>query len=189
MVPVLLMAELAGPRSAPRGVNRLMGALAGPHSAPRRVNLSAYPKPAGGRSPRRLLAALLHYLERPRALSVHAAGGARRHPALPYTPDNESLLNAAESSGGLTLPRLRPLATERGPSFRSVLHFPIEAKRLHDVTEQGCEGNFCGKHVHKRSKNSWSHYYSKTRGKSDNRVTPNWKAANLRECVHFLAHS
>ena len=141
MVPVLLMAELAGPHSAPRGVSRLMAELAEPRAAPRRVNLSAYPKPAGGRSPRRLLAALLHYLERPRALSVHAAGGARRHPALPYTPDNESLLNAAESSDGLTLPRLRPLATGRGPSFRSALHFRTKAKHVHDVTEQGCKGN------------------------------------------------
>ena len=157
MVPVLLMAELAGPHSAPRGVNRAMAALAGPHSAPRRVNLSAYPKPAGGRSPRRLFAALLHYLERPRALSVHAAGGARRHPALPYTPDNESLLNAAESSGGLTLPRLRPLATERGSSFRSDLQFPIKAKHEHGVTLPDCGGNFCAKHVRKRSKTAWSH--------------------------------
>ena len=47
-----------------------------------------------------------------RPLSLCATAGASRHPVLPYTPDSENLLSAAECSSGLTLLRLRPLATE-----------------------------------------------------------------------------
>ena len=82
-----------------------------------------------------------------RPLSLCATAGASRHPVLPYTPDSENLLSAAECSGGLTLLRLRPLATERGPFCRSALHFLIKAKHEHGVTLPDCEGNWCAKHV------------------------------------------
>ena len=125
----------------------------------------------------------------PRPRSLRAAGGASRYPALPYTPDSESLLNAAVSSGGLTLRRLRPLATERGPSIRSALHFLIKAKHERGVTGPDCEGNCCAKHVRKRSKTVWSHFRSKTHSKLDTLASPNCEAASLLECVHFLARS
>ena len=76
-----------------------------------------------------------------RPLSLCATAGASRHPVLPYTPDSENLLSAAECSGGLTLLRLRPLATEREPFFRFALHFLIKAKHEHGATLPDCECN------------------------------------------------
>ena len=93
---------------------------------------------------------------------------------LPYAPGSENLLSAAECSGGLTLLRLRPLATERGPFFRSALHFLIKAKHEHGVTLPDCGGNFCAKHVRKRSKTALSHYHAKIHGKSDTLASHPW---------------
>ena len=109
-----------------------------------------------------------------RPLSLCATAGASRHPVLPYTPDSENLLSAAECSSGLTLLRLRPLATERGSSFRSDLQFPIKAKPEHRVTLPCCGGNFCAKHVRKRSKTALSHYHAKIHGKSDTLASHPW---------------